>query len=86
MLESLAPFVLAFIGQREIIVGIGISGGKADGGPVGFDGLGQTLEFIEYIAEIEKGERIVRIGLDRLPIEPLRTGELLLIVENRSRG
>ena len=79
--EGLATLVLALIGQRQVVVGVGVPGCEADGGTVGVNGLAEPLQLVEHVAQVEEGERVVRVSKSRLPVEALGSGELALVVE-----
>ena len=82
MAEGLAALVLALIGERQVVVGVGVSGSEPNGGTVGVNGLAEPLQLVEDVAQIEEGQRVVRVGESRLAVEALGRGELALVVED----
>ena len=80
--EGLAALVLALIGQRQVVVGVGVPGSEANGGTVGVNGLAEPLQLVEHVAQIEEGQRVVRIGESRLAVKALGSGELALVIED----
>ena len=52
-----------FVGQRQVVVGIGISWSKLQRGMVGLNGFGYAAGLVQHIAQIEIGKRIAGINL-----------------------
>jgi len=62
---------LALEGEREVVVRVGVLRHEMNRALVGGDGLGQALQLIEDVAEIEEGEGVVGIGLGGVAVELL---------------
>src|SRR5580704_14507105 len=58
---------------------------EADRRTVGLNGLGKTQQLIEHIAEVEEGQRVIRIGCGGATIESLRLSELPPVVLDRTQ-
>ena len=64
---------------------VGVGGGELDRHLVGLDRLLHASSLVENVAQIEIGQRIARIGLQRSTIVFLRQSEILAIVVQGSQ-
>ena len=57
-----ALLAAALIGERQVVVGIGVGWRESDGFEIGGDGFVETFELIEHVAQIEIGQHVAGIG------------------------
>ena len=62
MAEGLTVLSHAFVGQGQIVVGVGVAGRERNGLEVSGDGFVQPLQLVEDVAEIEEGQHVAGIG------------------------
>ena len=80
MPQRLRLFALGLVGKRKVIVRVRILRNQRQGALVGLDRLRQPCLLIQYVAQIEEGQRILRIGLGGLPVELLGPRIIPLVV------
>ncbi len=83
--QGAAVFAGAFVGECQVVVGVGVAGRERDGLEVGGDGFLEALELVENVAEIEVGENITRVGLGGAAVEFLCAAELALVEDQRAQ-
>ena len=67
--ERGAALAAALVGQRQVVMGVGVAGRERDGFAVGGDGLVEPVELVEHVAEIEVGQHVAGIGLGGAAVE-----------------
>src|SRR5580692_7239760 len=85
VLQRLARFSLTLAGQGEVVVRVGVSGRQLDGGSISGDCILNIAGFVEYVAQIEVGERIARVGSNSSAIMLLGGSEILAVVIQSSQ-
>ena len=80
--QRAAALVAALEGEREVVMRVGVAGREADGRLVGLDRLGQPLQLVERIAQIEERQRVVGIGDGGAAVELLGALELALVIKD----
>jgi 3-deoxy-7-phosphoheptulonate synthase len=60
--QGAAALVAAFEGEGQVVMRVGVTRREANGRLVRLDRLGQPLQLIERIAQIEESQRVVGIG------------------------
>ena len=83
--QRLARLADFFVGQRQIVMRVGVRRGELQGSLVGLDCFLHAAGFVEHIAQIEVRERVARIGFDGLAVVLLGEHEILAIVIERSQ-
>src|ERR1017187_4028694 len=66
--ERLARFADLFVGQRQIVVGVGVGGSQLQGGLVRKNSFLHAAGLVEHVAEIEVSERVARVGFNGLAV------------------
>src|SRR5271163_3933101 len=56
VLQGAPPLSLPFVGERQIIVCVGIAGHERDRTLVGFDRFRQAFHLIQHVAQVEEGQ------------------------------
>src|ERR1700687_5752868 len=85
MLERLARFTDLLVGQRQIVMRIGVSGSELQGSFVGANGFLYSASLIEHVAEIEVSERVTRIGFNGLAVMLFGQSKILAVIVERSQ-
>ena len=78
--EGAAAVALALVGEGQVVVRVGVLRDEGDGALVGGNRVGQPLELVEHVAEVEEGERVLGVGLGGAAVELLGHGELAQVV------
>ena len=68
MLDREARLPGALIGERQVVVGIGVGGRKLQGRLIGSDCLYKALCLIQHVAKVEVSQRIAWIRLNSLTV------------------
>ena len=83
--ERLAGLADLFVGQRQIVVRVGVGGSELQGGLVSNNGFLHAAGLVEHVAEIEVSEGVARVGFNRLAVMLFREGEILAVVVERAQ-
>ena len=75
---------LSLVGERQVVVRVGVLRNQCDGLLVGGGCFGQPLHLVEHIAQIEERERILGVGDGRLAVVLLGLLVLAKVVVDRS--
>ena len=78
----MAALAAALVGERQVIVGVGVGGRERDGLEIGGDGLVQTFQLIEHVAEIEVGQHVTGVGHGGAAVELFGAAVLAQVKEN----
>src|SRR5712692_1880941 len=65
VLQRLARLAHLLVGQRDVVVRVSIGGRELNRGLIGVDGFLDASGFVEHVAQVEMGERVAWIDLDR---------------------
>ena len=68
MLQSTARIAYLFIGERKIVMRVGVCRGELQRDLVNLDRFLNASSFVENVTEVEISERISRVGIDRLAV------------------
>jgi hypothetical protein len=60
--QGAAAMALALVGEREVVVRVGVLRHQGNGSLVGGDGVGQALHLVEHVAQVEEGQRVLGVG------------------------
>ena len=85
MFESFARLAKLFIGQRYVVVRVGVGRSQLQGSLVGLNRFLHASGLVEHVAQIEVGERVARIGFEGLAIIRLSKREILAVVIKRAQ-
>src|SRR5579862_1042370 len=85
VLERLAGFADFLVGERQIVVGVGVGGSELQSSPVGKNSFLHTASLVEHVAEIEISERVARVGFNSVAVMLFCQGELLAVRSEERR-
>src|SRR5215471_13103156 len=83
VLESLPWLAKFLVSQGKIVVRVGVSGSQLQRRLVRLNSFLHAAGLIQDIAKVEVGQRVTRVGLDRVPVMTLRKPEHFLIGGDR---
>src|SRR5215471_13676932 len=81
VLESLPWLAKFLVSQGKIVVRVCVSGSQLQRRLVRLNSFLHAAGLIQDIAKVEVGQRVTRVGLDRVPVMTLRKSEFLPVVE-----
>ena len=82
MAQRAAALALSLVGERKVVVRIGVVGNERDGALVGAERIRKALHLVEDVAQVDEGEGILGIGLGGATVELLGLCELAQVVVN----
>src|SRR5579871_1236361 len=85
MRESAAGLADFFVGEREVVMSVGVGGSEQQGGFVRADRIRHAAGFIEHVAQIEIGQGVSRINVNGATIVLLRARVFLTVVIKRAQ-
>ena len=83
MAQGAAALAHAFMGERQVVVSVGVLRYELNGALVGGDRFGQALQLVQHIAQVEKSQRVVGVDLRGGAIALLGFVIAMLVVEQR---
>ncbi len=84
MFQGFARFAHFFVSESEVVVGVGVGGSELHCHLISLDALLYAAGLVENIAQIEIGQRVAGIGLQRGAVVLLGQREVLAIVVKRT--
>ena len=83
--QSGARLAKFFVGEREIVVSVGVGGGQRNGLTISFHRFGQASSLIEHVAQIKIGQSVARVGFDGGAIMLFCRSVIAAIVKERAQ-
>ena len=85
MLQRLARLAHLLVGQRDVVVRVGVGGRELNRRLIRVDGLLDASGFVEHVAQVEIGKRIAGIDLNRRTVVPFGERVFLAVVVQRAQ-
>ena len=84
MFQCPPGLALTFIGERQIVMRIGVSRSQLDSRAISRDGIVDAIRFVEHVAQVEVRQRVTRIGLNRETVMLFGRNKILTVVIKRA--
>src|ERR1700675_2310630 len=85
VLQRLARLAYLLIGQCDVVVRVGVGGRELNRGLIRVDSFFDASGFVEYVAQVEIGERVAGIDLNRRTVVPFGERVFLAVVVQRAQ-
>ena len=85
VLQRFARLAHLLVGERDVVMRVRISGRELNGGLVSVDCFLDASGLVEHVAQVEIGERVARIDLNRRTVMPFGERVFLTVVVERTQ-
>src|SRR5581483_10083214 len=83
--QSIAELPHLLVGQRQVVVGVGVGRGEQQRGLIRLDRLFHPAGLVQHITYVEISQCVAGIGLDRLAVMPFCQTVVLAVVVKRAQ-